>query len=214
MPYDSICAVPSSAFRMRRVLLTCASLALPLAGCATARQLAALRQVHFAIERASSVDLAGVRLDHIRSTRDVATLDAARVGAAVLRRQVPLVFTLHVSGENPAENAVTARLLRFSWTLLLNGRETISGAVDTVYTFEPGRPTEMRIPIQLDLYQFFRANARDALELAFGLLGRASRETAITLTAVPVIETPLGAINYPGAITVVRRTVGGPAPVR
>ena len=142
MPYDSICAVPSSAFRMRRVLLTCAGLALPLAGCATARQLAALRQVHFAIERASSVDLAGVRLDHIRSTRDVATLDAARVGAAVLRRQVPLVFTLHVSGENPAENAVTARLLRFSWTLLLNGRETISGAVDTVYTFEPGGPRE------------------------------------------------------------------------
>ncbi len=199
---------------MRRTLLFTAGIALLLAGCATARQLAALRQVHFAIERASSVDLAGVRLDHIRSTQDVTTLDAARIGAAVLRRQVPLVFTLHVSGENPAENVVTARLLRFSWTLLLNGRETISGAVDTVYTFVPGQPTMMLIPIQLDLYQFFRANARDALELALGLLGRASRETEIALTAVPVIETPLGAINYPSAITVVRRTVGGPAPGR
>lgn len=198
---------------MRRVLGFTAGVALVLAGCATARQLAALRQVRFTIERASSVNLAGVRLDQIRSVQDVTTLDAARVAAAVLRRKVPLAFTLHVSGENPADNGVTARLLRFSWTLLLNGRETISGAVDTVYTFAPGQPTEMLIPIQLDLYQSVRANSRDALELALGLLGRAGRETEIALTAVPVIETPLGAVNYPSAITVVRRTVGGQAPV-
>lgn len=196
----------------RKYLLLLAALPLLAAACATARQLAALRQVRFAIERASSVDLAGVRLDHVRSVQDVGTLDAARVASAVLRRQVPLAFLVHVSGENPSENVVTARLVRFSWTLLLNGRETISGAVDSLYTFAPGQPTEMLIPIQLDLYQFFRANARDALELALGLLGRASRETEIALTAIPVLETPIGPINYPGSITIVRRSVGGPVP--
>ena len=195
-----------------RILLPLAAVPVALAACATARQLAALRQVRFAIERASTVDLAGVRLDDVRSPQDVGSLDAARVAAAVLRRNVPLAFTVHVSGENPSDNVVTARLVRFSWTLLLNGRETVSGAVDSVYSFAPGQPTEMLIPVRLDLYQFFRSNARDALELALGLVGRASRETEIALTAIPVIETPLGPINYPNSITVVRRTVGGPAP--
>ena len=76
--------------------------------------------------------------------------------------------------------------------------------------FVPGQPTDMAIPIRLDLYQFFRSNARDAFELAKGLSGTSSRPTEIALRAVPTIDTPLGAITYPGSITVVRRTVGGP----
>lgn len=193
---------------MRHVLLT-GSLALAATGCAAARQIAALKQVQFAIDRAQQVDLAGIRLDNVRSTSDVSGMDAARIAAAVLRRNVPLAFTIVVRGENPADNAVTARMLRFNWTLLLNDRETVSGSVDTAYTFAPGQPTDMLIPVHLDLYQFFNTNAREALDVALGILGRSSRPTDIVLTAVPVIDTPIGPINYPNRITIVRRTVGG-----
>jgi hypothetical protein len=193
---------------MRRAIVL-ASLALVATGCAAARQIAALRQVQFAIDRAQQVDLAGIRLDHVRSAGDVSGMDAARVAAAVLRRNVPLAFTIVVRGENPADNAVTARMLRFSWTLLLNDRETVSGSVDTAYTFAPGQPTDMLIPVRLDLYQFFNTNAREALDVALGILDRSSRPTDIALTAVPVIDTPIGPINYPNRITIVRRTVGG-----
>lgn len=187
-----------------------AALALVLAGCATMRGLLALKQVDFEVDRVATVRLAGVSLDQIRSPSDVGVLDAARIAAAVARRQVPLVFDLHILGRNPADNRTTARLVRMAWTLALNGRETISGTIDTAYTFAPGVVTDMRVPISLDLWQFFQSSASDALNIALGLAGFGSRPTEISVSAVPTIDTPLGAIQYPQPITIVRRTVGGP----
>jgi hypothetical protein len=192
----------------RAVTLALAFLTAP--GCATVRQLTALRQVEFTIDRVAGVALAGVALDHVRSFADLDLRDAGRLAAAVARRQAPLEFTLHVRGQNPAENPVTARMLRLTWTLALNGRETVSGTIDTTYTFPPGEPQDVAVPVRLDLYEFFQASGRDAFDLALGLLGAGGRSTEVSLRAVPVIDTPLGAIHYPSAITIVRRTVGGP----
>jgi hypothetical protein len=194
--------------RCAAALALAAALAAP--GCATVRQLTALRQVEFSIDRVAGVVLAGVALDHVRSFADLDLRDAGRLAAAVARRQVPLEFALHVRGENPAENPVTARMLRLTWTLALNGRETVSGTIDTTYTFPPGEPQDVAVSVRLDLYEFFQARGRDAFELALGLLGAGARPTEVSLRAVPVIDTPLGAIHYPSAITIVRRTVGGP----
>jgi hypothetical protein len=184
--------------------------AVALAACATMRGLLALRQVDFEVDRVATVRLAGVALDRVRSVDDVSLQDAARVAVAVARRQVPLSFDVHLLGRNPAENQTTARLVRLRWTLDLNGRPTVSGTLDTVYTFPPGETTDVRVPVALDLWQFFQGSAADALELAQGLAGLGSRRTEVALRAVPTIETPLGPIQYPGEITIVRRTVGGP----
>ena len=131
---------------------------------------------------------------------------------ATLGEHVPLSFTVRVRGVNPADNPVTARMLRFTWTAFLNGREVVSGAIDSAYTFPPGVPTIVAVPVSLDLYQFFDRNGRAAIDLAIGLLGGAARPTEVRLTATPVIDTPLGAIAYPHAITIVKHTVGAPAP--
>ncbi len=194
----------------RRPWRAAAALVVVLAGCATMRGLLALRQVDFEVDRVATVRLAGVSLDRIQSPSDVGVLDAARLAAAVARHQVPLVFDLHILGRNPADNRTTARLVRMTWTLALNGRETVSGTIDTSYTFAPGVATDMRVPISLDLWQFFQSSASDALNLALGLAGLGSRPTEVSVRAVPTIDTPLGAIQYPTPITIVRRTVGGP----
>ena len=178
-------------------------------GCVTTRQLAALKQVRFAIDTLVNVRLAGVDLDRVRSVNDLGPLDAARLAGAAMREDVPLSFTILVRGTNPESNRVTARMLRLTWTLKLNGRETVSGAIDTAYVFPPGVPTEVSVPVALNLYTFFRTSGRDAFQLALGLLGGPSRPTDVALTATPIIDTPLGAITYPHAITIVRRTVGG-----
>jgi hypothetical protein len=195
--------------RAQRGIVAGAALAL-LAGCATARQYLALQQVDFRVDRASDVRLANIALDHVRSFDDLSIQDGARLGAALIAQRVPLVFDLHIIGENPATNRVTARLMKLEWTLFLNGTETISGSLDTVYTFPPGGATDVVVPIRLDVLRFFRVNGRDAFELARGLAGAGGRPTEIMLRATPTIETPIGAITYPGAITIVRRTVGGP----
>ena len=179
-----------------------------LTACATARQYAALRQVAFAIDRVQGIRLAGVSLDGVRRASDVGAFDAARIGAAILRRQLPLEFDIHVAGNNPADNPTTARLLRMQWTLDLNGRETVSGVLDTAYTFAPGVETDVRVPIRLDLAQFFQNSVADAIDLGLGLAGLGTRQTEIVLRATPTIDTPLGLIAYPTPITIVRRTVG------
>jgi len=196
--------------RRGRRIVAAATVALGLAACATVRGILALRQVDFEVDRVATVRLAGVPLDRIRGTSDVSVLDAGRIAAAVMRRQVPLSFDLHVLGRNPAENRTTARLVRMQWILDLNGRETVSGTLDTAYTFAPGGVTDVRVPVTLDLWQFFQGSGADALDLALGLAGIGSRRTEVALRAVPTIDTPLGPIQYPSAITIVRRTVGGP----
>jgi len=198
------------ALRRGRRIAAIVAIALLVGACATLRGLRALRQVDFEVDRVASVRLAGVPLDRIRSASDVNMLDAARIAAAVMRRQVPLSFDVHLLGRNPAENHTTARLVRLRWILDLNGRETVSGTLDTVYTFAPGEVTDVRVPVALDVWQFFQGSAGDALELAAGLAGLGARRTEVALRAIPTIDTPLGAIQYPGAITIVRRTVGGP----
>ena len=199
---------PTAARRLR--VMTTAILAAGFAACATTRGILALRQVDFGIDRVASLRLAGVSLDRIRSASDVSIIDYGRITAAVLRHQIPLEFDLHVLGANPADNNTTARLVRMQWTLFLNQRETVSGQLDTAYTFPPGATTDIRVPVRLDLAQFVQGSAADALDLALGLAGLSSRQTEISVRAVPVIDTPLGPIRYPNAITIIRRTVGGP----
>ncbi len=193
-------------YARRAVLLLTAA----LSACATLRGVLALRQVTFEVDRVAAIRLAGVSLDRVRDLSDVNVLDAARVAAAVARRQVPLVFDVHILGTNPAENRTTARMVRLQWILDLNGRETISGTLDTAYTFPPGATTDVRIPVSLDLWQFFQGSGTDALNLALGLAGLGGQRTEVALRAVPTIDSPLGAIRYPGSITIVRRSVGGP----
>jgi hypothetical protein len=208
-PLNSMTPAASTGRRRARARAgAAATLALGLAACATAQGILALRQVDFGIDRVATVRLAGVSLDHVRSASDVSLLDYGRITAAVLRHQIPLEFDVHVMGANPQANNTTARLVRMQWTLDLNGRETVSGTLDTAYTFPPGSTTDIRVPVRLDLAQFFQSSAADALDLALGLAGLSSRQTEVVLRAVPIIDTPLGPIRYPSAITIVRRTVG------
>lgn len=195
----------------RFVAVTAAAAALlALSACATMRQVTALRQVRFDIDRVSAIRLAGVSLDGRRSLGEVPPTDMMRITGAALRGRLPLEFDVHVVGLNPAENRTTARLVRFAWTLYLDDRETVSGTLDTSYTFPPGALTDVRLPVAFDLLQVLRRSGPELLDLAMGLSGRGTRETKVEVRAVPTIDTPLGAIQYAQPVTVVRRMVGGP----
>lgn len=192
--------------RLRFVVLLPALLL--TAGCATLQQIAALRDVDFALDRIGQVQLAGVDLDRVRSYSDLSIADAARLTLALSQNELPLSFQLLVEGENPADNATDARLVRFDWTLLLQDRETISGVFEDEVVFRPGEPTTFPLSIQLDLLEFFEGSARDLGELALNLGGQGGTPTNIALRANPTIQTALGPIRYPGEITIVSTTVG------
>lgn len=178
-------------------------------GCATLQQVLALRDVDFQLDRVTEVSLAGVDLDRVRSFSDLALTDVARITSAVQRRDLPLTFDLHLLAENPAENDVDARLVRMDWTLLLQDRETITGTFADETVLRPGQPTDVPIPMSLNMIEFFEGSGRDLVELALSLAGQGGEPKEITLRATPTVDTAVGPIRYPRPITIVSREVGG-----
>lgn len=185
-------------------------LILGAAGCATLQQIAALRNVDFSLDRASDVRLAGIDLARVHSFDDLSLMDAGRLALAVSRNQLPMDFQLHVLAENPADNSTEARLMRMDWTLLLQGKETLSGVFDREVVLPPGQPTDVPIVISLNLLDFFQGGAQDMLDLALSLSGQGGAPQDVELRATPVIDTPLGPMRFPQPITIVSRTVGSP----
>lgn len=179
-----------------------------ISGCQTLREIASLRQVDFNIDDVTQANLAGVDLDRIRTYEDLRGTDLVRITAGLAQRSLPLDFTLHLRAENPANNDVQARLVGMDWTLFIEDTRTISGVFDQTILLPPGQPRDVPIDISLDLYDFFERNARDLVELTLAVTGQGGSPRNIRLDAVPVIDTPLGPIRYPGPITILSRDVG------
>jgi len=179
-----------------------------LAGCQTLREVSALKDVRFRIDRATETTLAGLSLADIRSYEDLGGMDLARLGSALASGSLPLSFTLHVEATNPESNSVDARLTEMDWTLLLNDRETVSGTFDREVVLPPGQPTDVPIDIRLDLAELFDKNLQQLVALGTAVAG-SGPPTNVKLKAQPTIQTRLGPMRYPKPITVVSEVVGG-----
>lgn len=195
-------------FTMRLVHTAIVATFVALSGCATLQQVLALRNVTFTVDRVSDLRLAGVDLGRVTSFADLGFADAARLTRALTQRDLQLDFQLHLLAENPADNTVDARLVRLDWTLLLQGRETLSGVFAEETLLRPGQPTDVPITISLNLIEFFEGSARDLVELALSLAGQGGAPKEVTLRATPIVDTALGPIRYPRPITIVSREVG------
>jgi hypothetical protein len=180
--------------------------------CATLQQVAALRQVTFALAGVQDGRLAGVALDRIASYKDLTAVDIGRLTLAIARSDLPLTFRVNVRADNPADNGTAATMVRLAWSLYLDDKETINGVLDTSYVLPPGQPVVIPLPMRLNLLQFFDGPAETLVNLAAELAGLSADPARIVLRAVPSIDTPLGPIVYPSPITIVSRTVGGASP--
>jgi hypothetical protein len=194
---------------VNRSLTIVASLLLGISGCATLQQIAALRQVAFALDGVANGRLAGVEIGRLRNASNLSALDIGRITVAMARRDVPLDFIVNVRATNPSENGTTASLVKLAWTLLLDDKETISGEVDSVVKLPPGQPTTIPLRMRLNLAEFVDGPAEDLVNLALSVAGLDADPTRITLRALPTVDTPIGPIRYPAPITVVNRDVGG-----
>ena len=192
---------------MKRIWLWVAGLAVVVGACSSLQQLAALRQVGFALAGVTGGRLAGVDIAKIASGTRLSVLDYGKLTVALARQDVPLDFLVNVEALNPAENKVTAKMVRLGWALYLNDKETIHGVVDTVVVMEPGKPVIMPMRMRVNLVQFFNGPAQDLVDLAVAVAGVNPDPTKISLKASPTIDTPLGPLSYPNPITIVSRTV-------
>ncbi len=176
--------------------------------CATLQQIAALQRVAFSLGGVGNGRLAGIPLNRIGAASDLNATDLARVALAVARNDLPLEFQVNVRAENPAENRTTATMVRLAWTLLLDNKETISGALDSSFALPAGQTVTIPLQMRLNLRDFFGGSAESLINLAAGLAGVRADPTRITIRATPTISTPIGPISYPSPITIVNASVG------
>ena len=170
-------------------------------GCASARELAAMRQVEFRFDRISDAQIAGIRLGSLHSANDVSVLDLGRLTLAVASKDVPLDLIVHVTGQNPAANNVTARMIALDWAYFVDERETVSGRLSEPYVFPPGQSTDVPVIVTFNMFSFFGGAGKDLLDTALALAGQRSSSHTVTLRLTPSIDTPAGRIRYPVPIT-------------
>lgn len=190
-------------------LLALVVLIVSVQGCQTLKEIANLRNVDFALGAVNNLRLAGVDLDGVRSVRDVNAGELVKLTAAFLRKDLPLSFTVDLKAENPADNQVAARLTRMDWTLLLDDKETISGALEEEHVLNPGEPVRIPIAISLELTDHFERPIRDLIDIASSIRGDGGQSRNVKLVATPIINTLVGPIRYPHPIEIVNETIGG-----
>ena len=197
---------------MKRPLVTaCLALtltALTLMSCAAVKELAALSQVRFHLDKISSIRVAGVDVMKVKKFEDIGVLDVARLTAAVAAQQVPLTFTVNMIAENPASNTATARMVGLDWKLFLQDKEALSGAVTNEVVLEPGKPQSVPVSVRLDLVKFYKGGLQDMINLALSLTGQGGTPQNIHFQARPTIQTPFGPMRFPKPINI-SATVGG-----
>ncbi len=200
---------PRAGRNLRAGLVTLAlAVALCAPGCAALQQLSALRQVQFDFDRVSDVRVAGVMVSGRSGYGDLGAVDVARLGAAVLTRNVPLDLTLHVRGTNPAANPVTARMVALGWTFFVEDQQVVAGQLDQAYSFAPGQVVDVPVQVHFNAYDKFGGGAKSLFELGLAIAGAQGYSKEIRADLVPSIETSAGPIRYPVPITI-RRTIGG-----
>jgi len=170
-------------------------------GCATLQQLVALNQVDFTLDGVSRVELAGVDVSTLRGFSDLTIADGLTLADAARAGRLPLTVGLRIQAKNPESN-VDARLVRMEWTLILDGRETVSGRVTNELVLPSGRETAVPLTAELDLLAFFDGGAQELFELVLALTGSGGETKELALRIVPTIDTVLGPITYEAPIRV------------
>jgi len=190
---------------LNRLLLIMAIITPMLLGaCATMRNASTLSQVKFTLDRVSAVKVAGIDLMQIDSPDQLNMFQIARATLALSRENLPLELTLHVKSENPLANKIAATLTRLEWTLILDGRETISGTLDDTVKLPAGDATDIPLRLSLNMFEFFNEkSAMDMLDLALAFAADHGRvPQGLALKVRPTIDTVFGPITYGKAILI------------
>ena len=194
-------------FRASRAVAVLAMIVLfAVPGCTALQQIATLRTVAFAFAGVSDVRVAGIRVGAGSSFGTLSIGEAARLGAALAMKQVPLELVAHVSATNPAANSVAARMVGLGWTLFIEDRQALSGELASAVTITPGKSVDVPLTVRLNLLELSSGGARDLFDMALAVAGQGAVQKDMRLELVPTIETSLGPIRYPLPVTVRRAT--------
>ena len=174
-----------------------------------------IQRLQFKLDRVTGMNVAGVGISNIASLSNISLVDAANLLANFSQGKLPVNFTLNVLAKNPNDGTggtknTSAVIKNLAWRLFLDDKETINGNIGGITVPGVGQATNIPIGMSLDLIQFFKNTGYESLmNLALALGGKNGSAARVTLKATPTIDTPLGAITYPGEISIIDREFRG-----
>jgi len=188
----------------RLLFIPVATVLLLLSSCATLQKGGDLSSVKFSLDRVSSVRVAGIDLMSFHSVNEMNMFQVARATLAVSRKQLPLDMTVHLKTENPMVNRVAATVVSMDWTLMLDGRETVSGTLNKKVTIPAGEVRNIPLQLSLNMFEYFNEkSALDMLDLALAFAGEGGGvPEGVVLKVRPTIDTPFGPISYGKALLI------------
>jgi hypothetical protein len=167
------------------------------------------QRLQWKLGNVSGMNVSGVDISKVSSLNSLNPLDLVKLTSAVASGKLPASFTLNLLARNPegeggSKNS-TDVIKSVAWRLLIDNAETVSGNVAGPLTIPGvGQTSTIPVGINIDLMQFFKNEGLSNLVgLALGIGGKSGSPTRLSLKIQPTIDTFLGAITYPGEITVI-----------
>jgi len=190
-----------------------------ISGCADIKRIANsltnISKLEFSLDGVTGMSVEGVRLDRIKSLKDLSVLDGLKLANAYKNKTLNTSFIINVLAENPnglesGQKNISATIEDLQWDLYIDDIKTISGGLASPVKVPGGGGSEI-IPLRIDLnlVDYFQNRGYDALiNLVLNIGGLKSDPSVIRLSAKPTVGTSFGPIAYPGTIDIEHEIAG------
>ncbi|MFH1050315.1 MAG: hypothetical protein V1779_05210 [bacterium] len=203
-----------------KTVIIISALFILISGCANIKKvtqaLINLKRLEFKLENIDNFKLNNITLSNKKSISDFSVTDGLNLVQLFNTKQLPAEFVLNVAVVNPNDGTkgtekTSSRIRNLDWNLYIDDRITVSGVIDKeIEVPGTGHSTIIPIKIKLDLFEFFgQKGYNDIINLAFALGGVNGSTSRVKLDVKPTVTTPLGAMTYPGRITVINKEFRG-----
>lgn len=169
-----------------------------------------VQRLQFKLGNITNMKVAGINMGNKLDIKDFNLLDGATLLSAFTSGKLNTSFTLILLAKNPNDGTggtanTSAVIKALAWRLFIDDSELINGNISNGIEV-PGVGKETTIPIDMsfDLLSFFKGdNYEKLMNLALALGGKSGSCARVKLGVKPTVDTFLGAITYPGEITVI-----------
>ncbi len=195
---------------MRKKILFITLLLSVVSACSVYQTMMNISRLKYKLKNVSNFRINGIDISGKSNLKDFGAMQVIQLTSLVAKGELPVSFTLNIEAQNPNDGSggypptdITIR--EFPWKLYINDKETISGDI-TEPIKVPGVGEKVIIPLtaELNLLKFFKSNGfNDAVKLIFALGGKNSNPTHFKVVAQPVLDTPIGKMEYPVPVTIV-----------
>lgn len=177
-----------------------ALLMLIVEGCSVLKQIQETKnfaRCEFRLSTVENTRLAGINVQRIKSTRDLAIADLAKFTVALAQPQLPLNLTLNVEVKNP--NPENASLNRLEWRMFIDDIELLDGIVaEKVSVAGNGGVSTLPLQISVDLKKALSGRSAEAIgNFALNLAGEGNKPTRFMLRIKPTIDVLGFQVEYP-----------------